>query len=110
MRKVYDRILDMRGNLITVSAQGVFLGEVARIQKANGTSTYASVLRFDDDLVTLQVFESTRGISTGDKVTFLGRSMEATFSDSLLGRRLNGTGAPIDGGPDILGEEVQIGA
>ncbi|HEV7738477.1 MAG TPA: V-type ATP synthase subunit B, partial [Chlamydiales bacterium] len=109
MRKVYDRIVDMRGNLITVVAQGVSLGEVAKIHKHNGTTTFASVLRFEDDLVTLQVFESTRGISTGDKVTFLSRQIEATYSDQLLGRRLNGAGVPIDGGPDILGEEVEIG-
>ncbi len=109
MRKVYDRIIDMRGNLITVAAQGVSLGEVARIQKHNGTSTYASVLRFEDDLVTLQVFENTRGISTGDKVTFLNRQIQATFTDSLLGRRLSGTGHPIDGGPEIVGEEIEIG-
>lgn len=109
MRKVYDRIIDMRGNLITVAAEGVSLGEVARIHKSNGTSTYASVLRFDDDLVTLQVFEATRGISTGDRVTFLGRQIRASFSDSLLGRRLNGSGDPIDEGPEIVGEEVDIG-
>ena len=109
MRKVYDRIVDMRGNLITVLAQGVSLGEMAKIQKRDGTSTYASVLRFDDDLVTLQVFENTRGISTGDKVTFLNRQIEATYSSQLLGRRLNGTGVPIDGGPDIVGDEVPIG-
>jgi len=109
MRKVYDRIVDMRGNLITVVAQGVSLGEVAKIHKQNGTTTFASVLRFEDDLVTLQVFESTRGISTGDQVTFLNRQIEATYSEQLLGRRLNGAGVPIDGGPDILGEEVEIG-
>jgi V/A-type H+/Na+-transporting ATPase subunit B len=90
MRKVYDRIIDMRGNLITVAAQGVSLGEVARVQKKNGTSTFASVLRITGELVTLQVFENTRGISTGDQVTFLGRQIQATFSDALLGRRLNG--------------------
>lgn len=109
MRKVYDRIIDMRGNLITVAAEGVSLGEVARIQKRNGTSTYGSVLRFDEDLVTLQVFENTRGISTGDQVSFLGRQIRATFSDSLLGRRLNGAGEPIDDGPDIVGDDVDIG-
>ncbi len=109
MRKVYDRILDMRGNLITVMAQGVSLGEVAKIEKRNGTFTFASVLRFEDDLVTLQVFESTRGISTGDKVTFLNRQMQAAYSDQLLGRRFNGAGVPIDEGPDIVGEEVDIG-
>src|SRR5207245_2841924 len=82
---------------------------VARIQKRNGTSTLASVLRFDEDLVTLQVFENTRGISTGDQVTFLNRQIRATFTDDLLGRRLNGAGAPIDDGPEIIGEEVDIG-
>lgn len=109
MRKIYDRIIDMRGNLITVAAQGVGLGEVARIYKRNGTVTYASVLRFEDDLVTLQVFENTRGISTGDKVTFLNRQIEASFNESILGRRFDGTGHPIDDGPEILGEQVQIG-
>lgn len=109
MRKVYDRIIDLRGNLITVAAKGVSLGEMARVQKKNGTKTSASVLRFDDDLVTLQLFESTRGVSTGDQVTFLRKQIEATFSDSLLGRRLNGAGEPIDGGPEILGDEVSIG-
>ncbi len=109
MRKVYDRILDMRGNLITVAAEGVCLGEMAAVHRANGTSTLASVLRFDEDLVTLQVFENTRGISTGDKVTFLGRQIAATFSDSLLGRRLNGAGDPIDEGPEMVGENIDIG-
>jgi len=108
MRKVYDRIIDMRGNLITVAAEGIRLGEVARVHKSNGTMTYASVLRFDDDLVTCQVFENTRGISTGDQVTFLGRQMQATFSNALLGRRFNGAGDPIDEGPAVFGDAVDI--
>ena len=83
MRKVYDRIIDMRGNLITVVAEGVSLGEMAQVHKANGTSTYASVLRYDGDLVTLQVFDTARGISTGDRVTFLGRRIQAVFTDDL---------------------------
>ena len=109
MRKAYDRIVDMRGNLISVEAEGVSLGEVARVEKRNGTTTLASVLRFDEGLVTLQVFEDTRGISTGDQVIFLNRQIRATFSDTLLGRRLSVAGEPIDGGPEILGEEVNIG-
>lgn len=109
MKKVYDRIVDMRGNLITVIAQSVSLGELARIQKQSGKSLYASVLRIEGDRVTLQAFENTRGISTNDKVTFLGRQMQAVCSDSLLGRRLNGAGEPIDNGPAIIGEYIDIG-
>ncbi|MBI5345920.1 MAG: V-type ATP synthase subunit B [Chlamydiae bacterium] len=108
MRKVYDRILDLRGSLITVRAENVSLGELALVYKKNGLTTFASVLRFDNDLVTLQVFENTRGISTGDKVTFLNRQMQATFSPSLLGRCLNGSGKPIDNGPDIIGQSIDI--
>lgn len=109
MKKVHDRINDMRGNLITVTASGVSLGELARIEKKDGTTTLASVLRFEADQVTLQVFGGTRGISTGDRVTFLKREMEATYGESLLGRRLNGAGVPIDRGPEIIGEKIPIG-
>ncbi len=110
MKKVYERIVDMRGNLITVIARGVYLGELARIEQQSGKVVYASVLRLEGERVTLQVFEDARGISTHDKVTFLGREMRATCSDSLFGRRLNGAGEPIDQGPMIVGEEVEIGS
>jgi V/A-type H+-transporting ATPase subunit B len=109
MKTVYDRINDMRGNLITVTADGVSLGELARVDLADGRYIYASVLRIDGDQVTLQVFQSTRGISTGDRVTFLKRQMQATFGDSLLGRRLSGAGTPIDGGPQVRGNDIEIG-
>lgn len=109
MKRIYDKIKDMRGNLITVNAEAVGLGELARIDLQDGRSVYASVLRVDDDEVTLQVFENTRGISTGDKVTFLSRQMQVTYGETLLGRRLSGTGEPIDNGPDIIGETVEIG-
>jgi V/A-type H+-transporting ATPase subunit B len=108
MKIVYDRINSMRGNLITVTAEGVGLGELARVDLKDGRSVYASVLRIDGNQVTLQVFQSTRGISTGDRVTFLNRQMQAIYGDALLGRRLNGAGKPVDGGPEVLGESINI--
>jgi V/A-type H+-transporting ATPase subunit B len=109
MKKVYDRINDMRGNLIGVTAENVGLGELATITLRDGRKVFASVLRVDGDDVTLQVFQSSRGISTGDKVIFLKRQMQAEYGNALLGRRLNGAGEPIDGGPDIVGEPINIG-
>lgn len=109
MKIIYDRIMKMRGNLITVNAKGVSLGELASITLQDGREVYASVLRIDGDEVTLQVFQSTRGISTNDKVTFLRRQMQAVYGDALLGRRLSGSGKPVDGGPEIVGENVNIG-
>lgn len=109
MKKVYDRINDMRGNLITVTADEVGLGELAEVAMKNGRNVYASVLRFDGDQATLQVNQNTRGISTEDKVTFLNRPVTATFGESLLGRRLNGSGVPIDNGPKLEGDQIPIG-
>lgn len=109
MKVIYDRIESIRGNLIMVRAEGVSLGELARIELADGRHVYASVLRIDGNLVTLQVFENTRGISTSDKVTFLKRQMQTAYGDALFGRRMSGSGVPIDGGPTPEGEKVNIG-
>ncbi len=110
MKKTYDRIVDMRGNLLTVLAKDVSLGEIARIDKRSGEHTYGSVLSIDGELITLQCFENTRGIFTNDQVTFLGKQMQVTCSESMLGRRLNGSGEPIDNGPLIQGDEVELGS
>ena len=56
MRKIYDKIVDMRGNLITVMAHNVSLGEIAKVQKQDGRTLYASVLRIEGEKVTLQAF------------------------------------------------------
>lgn len=109
MKKVYDRIIDIRGNLITVHAKGIKMGELAKIHRSSGQTTLASVLSIDGEKVTLQTFESPRGVSTGDRVGFLGHQMQATSGASLLGRRLNGSGDPIDDGPEVVGEKIDIG-
>lgn len=109
MKTVYDRIQDLRGNLIKVKAQGVGLNDLAMIELKDGRKVLSSVLRVDKDEVTLQVFQNTRGMSTNDRIFFLHRPMKVTFGPSLLGRRLSGAGVPIDGGPQIEGEEIPIG-
>ena len=109
MKKVYDKIIDIRGSLITVLAKDVGLNELAQIRRKSGHTTYASVLRFEGDKVTLQAFEDTRGISTNDEVSFLSSQVSVKTGDEMLGRRFNGVGNPIDEGPQVVGDEVEIG-
>ncbi|MCB1109802.1 MAG: V-type ATP synthase subunit B [Chlamydiia bacterium] len=108
MNKIYDRIIDIRGNLITVIARGVKMGELGRIHKKSGDLILASVLSIDGEKVTLQAFENPRGVSTGDRVSFLGHAMQATAGEALMGRRLNGSGLPIDDGPEVMGQKIAI--
>ena len=108
MRRVFDTITDIRGNLITAKARGSFLGELAEIERSDGHKVLASVLSFEDDKTVLQVFENPRGISTGDKIAFLAKPMRTLFSSRVLGRRFDGKGQAIDGGPSVTGEEIAI--
>lgn len=108
MKRVFDTITDIRGNLITVKARGAFLGELAEIERTDGHKVLASVLSFEGDKTVLQVFENPRGISTGDKIAFLAKPMRTRFSSRVLGRRFDGKGLAIDGGPPITGEEIAI--
>jgi V/A-type H+-transporting ATPase subunit B len=108
VKKRHDRIAGIRGNLVRVLAKGPALGELASLTRRDGKATQASVLKVDGQGVTLQVFESTRGISTADQCTFLEHPLQVTFSEEVLGRRFNAIGRPIDGGPMVVGEELEV--
>ncbi len=107
MKKIYNRILSIVGNVITVRAQGIAYEELAEVKTKRGRSL-AQVIKLDKDLVSLQVFLGARGISTADEVRFLGRSMKVVFSHNMLGRIFNGSGLPLDKGPSIEGKLIEI--
>ena len=95
MQKIYTKIESIVGNVITVKAEGVRNGDLAMVG-----DSYATVIKLDKELVSLQVFAGAQGVSTTDPVRFLGRPMMVSFSDNLLGRIFNGAGVPIDRGPE----------
>ena len=108
MRKVYHKIIQIAGNVITVEADGVANNDLAEVTSARGTSL-AQVIRLLDNKVFLQVFNGTRGINTGDEVRFLGHPMRVSASDALLGRIFTGAGVPRDGRPEIRDNMIEIG-
>ncbi len=102
MRKVYSKIDEIYGPVIRLKAIGVAYGELARIYLHDGSKTFGQVIKLYNDNVSLQVFTGTKGISTNDKVEFLGHQVKLPFSSThLLGRIFNGVGEPIDGKPDL---------
>ena len=108
MNQVFNRIESITGNVITVRASDVRYHELAQISTRFGKSL-AQVNKIDGDLVSLQVFAGGQGVSTGDEVRFLGREMRVSFSDDLLGRIFNGSGVPIDKGPELTENMKPIG-
>ncbi len=107
MHKVYTQILQIAGDVITIEAEGAGYMEIAEVTTRYGSSL-AQVIRLDGRMVSLQVFAGSRGISTGDKVRLLGHPMRIARGDNLLGRIFNGSGAPLDNGPHLSDDIMDI--
>ncbi|RJR54024.1 MAG: V-type ATP synthase subunit B [Desulfobacteraceae bacterium] len=108
MREIITKIREITGNIATLNATGIGLGELAVIESP-GKKTLGQVIRISGESVALQVFGGTKGLSTNDKVRFLGHPMQVKYGPSMLGRIFNGGGEPIDGGPVPVEEEIPIG-
>ena len=107
MNKIYSRIESIVGNVIAVKAQDIAYGELAQVDTRYGVSL-AETIRLDSEMVYLQVFSGSRGISTSDEVRFLGHPMQVSFSDDLMGRIFDGAGEPRDGGPALTENLITI--
>ncbi len=108
MRKIYHRIIQISGNVITLEAENVQNGELAEV-RSGSRSSLAQVIRLDGARVSLQVFSGARGVSTDSEVRFLGRQMQVSATNDLLGRVFTGNGSPRDGGPALTDNMVDIG-
>ena len=108
MQKIYNRIIQIAGNVITVEAKDVGYSDLAEISSKAGKSL-SQVIRIDRERVYLQVFSGSRGVSTGDKVRFMGHPMRVSFTENLLGRLFNGAGLPRDNGPALEENMIEIG-
>ena len=108
MRKLYHRIIQISGNVITVEAENVAYNELAEVTSTRGVSL-AQVIRLDKGRVSLQVFAGSRGIATDSQVRFLGHPMQVSATDDLLGRIFSGNGSPRDNGPVLKDNMIPIG-
>jgi V/A-type H+-transporting ATPase subunit B len=108
MQKIYTSIVRIAGDVITVEAEGIGYNEIAEITTARGVSL-AQVIRLDGKRVSLQIFAGSKGVSTGDGVRFLGHPMRVASGEDLMGRIFNGSGHPLDKGPVLAENLVDIG-
>ncbi len=103
-QKIYTKIIQITKATCSLRASGVGYEELAMI---NGR--LAQVVKIIGDVVTLQVFGGTEGIPTNAEVVFMGKPPVIKVSDDLAGRFFDAFGNPIDGGPEVNGEEREIG-
>ena len=64
------------------------------------------MLEVREDLAVVQVFEGTSDLNTETtKIRFTGETAKIGVSLDMMGRIFDGTGKPIDGGPEIIPEK-----
>ncbi len=104
MLKEYLTLRSIAGPLLLVEdVEGVTYGELTEIKLADGQVRRGRVLEIADSRALVQVFEGTRGISPENaKVKFLGKGQEIGVSPDIVGRIFDGSGRPIDEGPEII--------
>ena len=109
MIREYKTIREVVSPLMVVKeVEGVTYDELAQIELPNGSIRHGKVLEVEGDRAVVQLFESAQGINLAEsKVRFLGHPLELAVSGDMLGRVFNGMGKPIDGGPDILPDEMK---
>ncbi|MFB6252555.1 MAG: V-type ATP synthase subunit B [Halobellus sp.] len=106
--KEYQTITEISGPLVYAEVdEAIGYDEIVEIETAQGETLRGQVLESSDGVVAIQVFEGTSGIDQEASVRFLGETMKMPVTEDLLGRVLDGSGRPIDGGPDIVPEERQ---
>ena len=103
----YRSIGAIRGPLIVVQdVRGVGWDETVRVMLDSGEMRHGTVLDVHRDLAVVEVLEGTSGMRLdAARVAFSGSPMEIPVGEGWLGRTCNGRGDPIDGGPQVLGEE-----
>jgi V/A-type H+-transporting ATPase subunit B len=104
--KEYQTITEISGPLVFAEVdEPVGYDEIVEIETADGEVRRGQVLDTSSGTVAIQTFEGTGGIDRESSVRFLGETMKMPVTEDLLGRVLDGSGNPIDDGPDIVPDE-----
>src|SRR5574342_660102 len=104
--KEYCTVTQIKGPLIFVDRiADVAYNEIVEITDPEGNSRLGQVLEVDQQRCMVRVFLGTSGLDIDTtRVSFTGDVARLGVSLSMLGRVLNGSGQPIDGGPPIIPE------
>jgi type III secretion protein N (ATPase) len=95
---------EVTGLVIRATAGRVELGEIVRIDRRNREPLSAEVVGFRGEQAVLLPLGELAGIAPAGAVWRTGAPLEILCGEELLGRVLDGIGAPIDGGPPLAGE------
>lgn len=87
------------GNRVEVRGLNAPVGSVCRIRTRSGQQGAAKVIGFRDDSPIVSAMDELAGLSSGDPVQLVSRSVNVRLGQGLIGRVVDALGRPIDGRP-----------
>lgn len=102
----FQTVTYVSGPLLFIEhVRGVHYGEVVEVVAPDGDRREGQVLEVDGDRAVVEVFAGTRGLDVATtRVRLGGDAARLGVGMDLLGRMLDGSGTPSDGGPPVMPE------
>jgi V-type H+-transporting ATPase subunit B len=106
-RITYKTVVGVNGPLVILdNVKFPKFAEIVSLTLPDGTLRSGQVLEVSGNKAVVQVFEGTSGIDAKNtSCEFTGDIMKVPVSEDMLGRIFNGSGKPIDKGPNVLAED-----
>ncbi|QQR81978.1 MAG: FliI/YscN family ATPase [Deltaproteobacteria bacterium] len=98
---IMGKVTRVVGLVIEGDLPHVPVGASCVILQENGEKLAAEVIGLKESKAILMPIGNTAGVRVGDSIQTLSHEVTVKVSEKLLGRVLDGSGAPMDGGPDI---------
>jgi len=99
MSVIYRKIQEIIGPLLFLSNKhDVKYGEIVKIYSDDGTTRNGQVLKMNEEIIVIEVFEDTKGLSLeNSNILFTEDSFKIKISDfDMFGRVFDSLGKPID--------------
>uniref|UniRef100_H2L6Q0 Vacuolar proton pump subunit B n=1 Tax=Oryzias latipes TaxID=8090 RepID=H2L6Q0_ORYLA len=106
-RLTYSTVSGVNGPLVILdNVKFPRYAEIVHLTLPDGTKRSGQVLEVIGTKAVVQVFEGTSGIDAKKTACeFTGDILRTPVSEDMLGRVFNGSGKPIDRGPNVLAED-----
>jgi type III secretion protein N (ATPase) len=91
------RVVRACGTMLEVTGLSARIGELCRLQDGNA-ELLAEVIGLREDRALLMPLGNLQGISTRTRVETCGTTQAVRVGDAMIGRVLDASGAPLDGG------------
>lgn len=100
--RIYGKVTNITGLIIEGHGPGSSIGELCEIYPKGGRKAVeAEVVGFKGEYIQLMPLGDTRGFSAGSTIVAKRHKANIKVGNSLLGRILDGLGAPLDNKGDI---------